>query len=44
VLLYGLARPSLQPGADRLANLPLARFERFAVRIRALGLEVVANP
>jgi wyosine [tRNA(Phe)-imidazoG37] synthetase (radical SAM superfamily) len=44
VLLYGLARPSLQPGAARLANAPLAQFERFAARLAALGVEVTANP
>ena len=40
VLLYGLARPSLQPEAARLSNLPEAEMQRFAERIRQLGLEV----
>jgi wyosine [tRNA(Phe)-imidazoG37] synthetase (radical SAM superfamily) len=44
VHLYGLARPSLQPDAQRLSNLPLANFQRFADRISALGIKVVANP
>lgn len=44
VHLYGLARPSLQPDAQRLSNLPNERFRRFADRISALGVEVVANP
>lgn len=44
VLLYGLARPSLQPGAARLSNLPLAQFERFVARIAALGVAVAASP
>jgi wyosine [tRNA(Phe)-imidazoG37] synthetase (radical SAM superfamily) len=44
VHLYGLARPSLQPDAQRLSNLPHERFQRFADRISALGVEVVANP
>lgn len=44
VHLYGLARPSLQPDAQRLSNLPHERFQRFAKRISALGVEVVANP
>ncbi len=40
VLLYGLARPSLQPEAPRLSALPLQALNDFAARIRALGLEV----
>ncbi len=40
VLLYGLARPSLQPEAPRLAALSEAQMEAFAARIQALGLEV----
>ena len=44
VHLYGLARPSLQPDAQRLSNLPLKNFLRFADKISALGTEVVANP
>ena len=41
VLLYGLARPSMQPEAARLERLPLAWLEAFAERIRAgLGLPV----
>jgi wyosine [tRNA(Phe)-imidazoG37] synthetase (radical SAM superfamily) len=40
VLLYTLARPSLQPEAARLSALSLAQMESFAARIRALGVEV----
>jgi hypothetical protein len=40
VLLYGLARPSLQPEAARLSNLPEDAMQRFAGRIRRLGVEV----
>jgi wyosine [tRNA(Phe)-imidazoG37] synthetase (radical SAM superfamily) len=40
VLLYTLARPSLQPEAPRLAALPHDALESFAARIRALGLAV----
>ena len=40
VLLYGLARPSMQPQAPRLAALPAAWLEDFAERIRAVGLAV----
>ncbi|BBE50021.1 radical SAM domain protein [Ferriphaselus amnicola] len=38
VLLYGLARPSLQPEAARLSALSLAHLERFAERIRSVGV------
>lgn len=44
VHLYGLARPSLQPDAQRLSNVAPESFRRFADRIAALGVEVVANP
>lgn len=40
VLLYGLARPSLQPEAARLSPLPHSRLEQFARRIRTLGMTV----
>ena len=40
VLLYGLARPSLQAEAPRLSALPHAQLEQFAQRIRALGVAV----
>ncbi|HZW87135.1 MAG TPA: radical SAM protein, partial [Gallionella sp.] len=40
VLLYTLARPSLQIEAARLAALPEPALEAFAERIRALGLVV----
>jgi wyosine [tRNA(Phe)-imidazoG37] synthetase (radical SAM superfamily) len=44
VLLYGLARPSLQPEAPRLSALPGDWLETFAARIRALGLHVKVSP
>ena len=44
VHLYGLARPSLQPGAVKLSNLAPEKFQRFAERISALGIQVVSNP
>jgi wyosine [tRNA(Phe)-imidazoG37] synthetase (radical SAM superfamily) len=44
VHLYGLARPSLQPGAEKLSNLPEEEFRHFAQRIASLGVQVVANP
>ncbi|MDD4964465.1 MAG: radical SAM protein [Gallionella sp.] len=40
VLLYGLARPSLQAEAPRLSALPRSTLEGFAARIEALGLIV----
>ena len=40
VLLYGLARPSLQAEAPRLSALSRGQMENFAARIRKLGLEV----
>jgi wyosine [tRNA(Phe)-imidazoG37] synthetase (radical SAM superfamily) len=44
VLLYGLARPSLQAGAEHLSALPAAWLEAYAERIGALGLSVQVNP
>ena len=40
VLLYTIARPSLQPEAPRLAALSAQQLEAFAERIRALGVLV----
>ncbi len=40
VLLYGLARPSLQAEAPRLSALSPAKMENFAQRIQKLPLEV----
>ena len=39
VLLYDIARPSLQPEAARLGKLPAGWLEVLAARIRNLGLE-----
>jgi wyosine [tRNA(Phe)-imidazoG37] synthetase (radical SAM superfamily) len=44
VHLYGLARPSMQPEAPRLARLPAARLEAIAGRLRAEGLTVLVSP
>jgi len=44
VLLYGLARPSMQPQAKRLSALPAAWLETFAEKIRAAGLPVKVSP
>ncbi len=40
VLLYGLARPSMQTEAPRLSALPAAALQNFAARIARLGLPV----
>lgn len=40
ILLYTLARPSLQPEAGRLSALPQDGLELFAERIRQLDMEV----
>jgi hypothetical protein len=40
VLLYGLARPSMQTEAPRLSALTNGQMESFAARIRSLGVEV----
>ncbi|MDO9386096.1 MAG: radical SAM protein [Thiobacillus sp.] len=44
VLLYGLARPSMQPQAGRLSALPAEWLEAFAEKIRAVGLPVLVSP
>jgi hypothetical protein len=44
VLLYGLARPSLQPQASRLSALPAAWLDHFADAIRTAGLPVKISP
>ena len=44
VLLYGLARPSLQPQAAHLSALSTAWLEDYAERVRALGLNVKVTP
>ncbi|MEW5944092.1 MAG: radical SAM protein [Pseudomonadota bacterium] len=43
VLLYGLARPSRQPGAARLSAVPQAWLEEFAAAVRALGVPVTIS-
>ena len=44
VLLYGPARPSLQPESFRVAALPAATMRDFAARIGALDIPVVVTP
>ena len=43
VHLYGIARPSMQPGANRLSALSRDSLESFGRRIASLGVEVTAN-
>jgi hypothetical protein len=43
VLLYGLARPSLQPEAARLSALPGDWLNAFGDRIRELGMAAQVN-
>jgi hypothetical protein len=44
VLLYGLARPPMQPQASRLSALPVEWLEAFAKEIRTTGLPVKVSP
>ncbi|MDQ3185944.1 MAG: radical SAM protein [Pseudomonadota bacterium] len=44
VLLYGLARPSMQPEAPRLTKISQEWMEAFRTDIQALGLAVKLNP
>jgi pyruvate-formate lyase-activating enzyme len=44
VLLYGLARPSMQPEAHRLSKLPAAWLEAFAAEIRKTKIAVKVSP
>lgn len=44
VLLYGLARPSMQPEASRLTVLSAAQLQAFGDRIATLGLSVKVTP
>jgi pyruvate-formate lyase-activating enzyme len=44
VLLYGLARASMQPEARRLGKLPVAWLEEYAAEIRRTGAAVKVTP
>ncbi len=44
VLLYGLARVSMQPDASRLTRLPDQTMQQYADSIRRLGYEVKVSP
>jgi wyosine [tRNA(Phe)-imidazoG37] synthetase (radical SAM superfamily) len=44
VMLYGVARPSHQPEAKRISNVPESWLDDLAERIRALGMTVSVSP
>lgn len=44
VLLYGIARPSMQPEAFKLTKIPDSWLIKFSDKIKALGLAVKINP
>lgn len=44
VLLYGLARPSMQPEANRLTRLSMSQIDSIASSIRRTGLTVHVSP
>jgi len=44
VMLYGVARPSHQPEAKRISELPEAWLDTLADRIRMLGIPVTVTP
>ncbi|MCL2161180.1 MAG: radical SAM protein [Betaproteobacteria bacterium] len=44
VLLYGVARPSLQPARARISPLSAEEFDRIAARIKEKGLTVLVSP
>lgn len=44
VLLYGIARPSMQADADRLSSLPEEWLKDFARKINQCGIEVKISP
>ncbi|MDX1914071.1 MAG: radical SAM protein [Methylophilus sp.] len=44
VYLYGVARPSYQPEAQDISQLPITWLENLAERIRAMGLTVYVSP
>jgi len=44
VHLYGLARPPMQPGAERLSALPAEQLEAYAEQMRGCGVLVNVSP
>jgi len=44
VLLYGVARPSMQPEAPRVSPVSVAELEAVAEAIRKKGLTVTVSP
>jgi hypothetical protein len=43
VHLYGIARPSLQPGSERLMRLPVDLLDALAVRLKQIGVTVTVS-
>ncbi|HSN23144.1 MAG TPA: radical SAM protein [Methylomicrobium sp.] len=43
IMLYTIARPSLQPGAQRLSKMPDPIMQAFADDLRALGFDVLVT-
>lgn len=43
VHLYGIARPSLQPGAERLLRLPAEVLEALAARLKEIGVTATVS-
>ena len=44
VMVYGLARPSMQPESLRLTQVSQGWMESFGAEIQAMGLEVKLSP
>jgi wyosine [tRNA(Phe)-imidazoG37] synthetase (radical SAM superfamily) len=44
VLLYGIARPSMQADKKKLSQAPLEEFRRFSQQIASLGAYIISNP
>lgn len=43
VHLYGIARPSLQPGSERLTRLPVAVLDALAARLKEIGVTATVS-
>ena len=44
ILLYGLARPSMQPDADRLSPVPESWLRQFAETLQSPDIEIKVYP
>ena len=43
VHLYGIARPSLQPGSERLTRLPIQALETLSARLKEIGVTATVS-